>query len=564
MLLTALTLSAAVAQTPSPDFDCLGAMIDCSRGRVLKVDYLKTLFPRMAKMGYTSVMLYTEDTYKLENHAKWGYLRGGYTAEDVKSIKAAADGAGIELVPCIQTLGHLEKPLKWPEFKPIANGGMLLIGEEATYALIDDMFDFWEKTVGGKRIHIGMDEAEGFAGGEYRKRHGERDKMDVFLEHLTRVESIAAKHGFTELIMWGDMFYKIISKTHDYYDPEVQADPSVSARIPKNVRLCFWDYYHDNQRLYEQLIDGHRALKENVVLAGGIWTWDRYFLDLEKTLANSKAFLDAARAKGCREMWFTLWGDDGAASIPDLALGGLFACAELAAGRTAEPTEENCARFKAITGYDYAENVRFGDVTRHYVNQYPESIFEKYILFDDPLSFGNYRNYLVRKNRPHTSSKPPWGPFATYKTAEWRDDGVAVMEDFRETLTSCAMLEGVPEAATALVKVLLGKVNLARDLLAAWRAKDRTALERLATRDLPALRSNFAAFAETYRADWYRTSHVFGFDLLQKRHATVAARLEEAERRLKEYLAGQIETIPELDEAMGDFGAHSGRRVFAW
>ena len=32
----------------------------------------------MGKLGYNAVMLYTEDTYKLEGVPKWGYMRGDY------------------------------------------------------------------------------------------------------------------------------------------------------------------------------------------------------------------------------------------------------------------------------------------------------------------------------------------------------------------------------------------------------------------------------------------------------------------------------------------------------
>ena len=53
------------------NFKTLGAMIDVSRGRVYTVDYLKTRFDQMSKMGYNMVMLYTEDVFKLEGEPKW-------------------------------------------------------------------------------------------------------------------------------------------------------------------------------------------------------------------------------------------------------------------------------------------------------------------------------------------------------------------------------------------------------------------------------------------------------------------------------------------------------------
>lgn len=380
------------------DFDTLGAMIDVSRGRVLSVDYLKGRFERMRKMGYNAVMLYTEDTFKLEGESKWGFLRGGYTKNDVRTLKAHADRLGLKLIPCIETLGHLEQPLRWKEYADIRNtSSTLLVGEKRTYELIEKMIAFWAETVGGSRIHIGMDEAHGFEGGRYAEKHGKRPGVDVFLEHLSRVNEICARHGFAEPIIWSDMFYRLGSDDLDYYDPKAKADPSLAARIPKNVRLCYWDYYHDKRDYYEGMIDGHRSLGSEPILAGGIQLWQHFLHDREKTLATMVPMVAAAKAKNIREFFFTLWGDDGGYAIPAVAEEGLFACAELAQGRTAEPTEGNCARFKAITGHDYRSLVKLGEVCRHYADEWPDMIQEASILYDDPLYCGNYLNYLVRK-----------------------------------------------------------------------------------------------------------------------------------------------------------------------
>ncbi|MCR5751850.1 MAG: hypothetical protein K6G91_07800 [Kiritimatiellae bacterium] len=175
----AYSASAALAneEAAAPGFEKLGAMIDVSRGRVPTVPCLKTTFERMGKMGYNAAMLYTEETYKLDGVPKWGYMRGGYTKEDVKELKAAADASGLELVPCIQTLGHLAKYLRWPDSAAVkCNKSTLIVGEPKTYELIDKMVTFWQEAVGGRRIHIGMDEAWGFWEGEYQKRNGKRPK----------------------------------------------------------------------------------------------------------------------------------------------------------------------------------------------------------------------------------------------------------------------------------------------------------------------------------------------------------------------------------------------------
>ena len=566
LILGLLSVLTGVSLMSSPvradGFRTLGAMIDVSRGRVLKVDFLKGRFAQMRKMGYNAVMLYTEDTFRLEGEPKWGYMRGGYTKSDIRDLKTCADVLGLTLVPCIETLGHLEQPLRWKEYSDVRNTeSTLLVGEASTYALIEKMVSFWAETVGGKRIHLGMDEAFGFSGARYEKKNGKRPGVDVFLDHLVRVNEICARHGFVEPIIWSDMFYRLGSKTHDYYDPEAKADPSLASRIPKNVRLCYWDYYHSDRSYYERMIDGHRALGSEPVLAGGIQLWQHFLHDREKTLGTMRPMVAAAHGRGIEEFFFTLWGDDGGYAIPDVALEGLFACAELAAGRTAEPTDENCARFKAITGRDYRSLAKLGEVCRHYADEWPDMIQEASILYDDPLYCGNYRNYLVRKPSEVTDRR---FYCAVYKDAAWRDDGGKVMADYRRVLGECSDLAGIPAPAQDLVRVLSAKIAYEADILVAWKTKDRVALKRLAETGLPALIAKMKLFMEDYRADWYATSQPFGFERVQKRNAAALARLEEAKRRLDEYLSGAIQTIEELDEAMRPFGIYSPRCVIAW
>ena len=48
-------------------FDSLGVMIDCSRNAVPNIQALKRFFDIIAKMGYNTVFLYTEDTFEVEN-----------------------------------------------------------------------------------------------------------------------------------------------------------------------------------------------------------------------------------------------------------------------------------------------------------------------------------------------------------------------------------------------------------------------------------------------------------------------------------------------------------------
>ena len=57
----------------------LAVMIDCSRNGVMKPEKVKEFALLIKNMGYNALMLYTEDTYEVENEPYFGYMRGRYT-----------------------------------------------------------------------------------------------------------------------------------------------------------------------------------------------------------------------------------------------------------------------------------------------------------------------------------------------------------------------------------------------------------------------------------------------------------------------------------------------------
>lgn len=120
--------------------EMLGTMVDNSRNAVMNVQSIKKLLRYMALMGHNTLQLYTEDTYEIEGYPYFGYLRGRFTGEELRECDDYAALLGIELVPCIQTLAHLNAALRWSAFREVHDcNDILLAGEEKTYALIESM-----------------------------------------------------------------------------------------------------------------------------------------------------------------------------------------------------------------------------------------------------------------------------------------------------------------------------------------------------------------------------------------------------------------------------------------
>ena len=185
-LLSGLATEDKVYSESTP-FTMLGIMLDCSRNAVITVDHIKLWFRRLALLGYNMVMLYTEDTYELSGEPYFGYQRGAYTEKELKQIDAYAAKLNIELIPCIQTLGHCAQILKHGAYKSLCDtSDIMIVGKKQTYELIDKMVCHWHKVCRTNRIHIGMDETHGLGLGNYLKLNGYRDPFEIFNEHLEK------------------------------------------------------------------------------------------------------------------------------------------------------------------------------------------------------------------------------------------------------------------------------------------------------------------------------------------------------------------------------------------
>ena len=508
----------------STSFQTIGIMLDCSRNKVFRIDFLKQYLTRLALMGYNMAMLYTEDTYQLPGEPLFGYMRGGYSLEEIQELDAFAKRLGIELIGCIQTLGHMEQALRYyPEIRDTRS--VMMVDEPATYRLIEKMIAFWKKALSSRRIHIGMDETHDLGRGRFLDRNGYESGFELFNRHLGKVNAICRKNGLAPII-WSDMYFRLGNKNQDYYDLKTKIPAEVKAKIPKNVQLCYWDYYHYDADFYEKFIKMHRALGSEPILGSGVWTWTRMWYDHVRTLGTVAPCLQACRKTKLKEIFFTMWGDDGAYCLFNSSLAGLELAAGLAYG--VSPTDDAlfAARHKAVCGRDYGLTLAVSVFSHPFVGEHP--IRPEYVLWDDPL-YGMY----LQSCAPHTEE---YGKLLKMISDRILAAGPDVPTDFR--------------AAQALAEAAAAKIALGRELFKAYEKRSRPGLLKVCNERVPAALTALRAFDRYFREDWRETAKPFGLEVIQRRNAGAAARLEETRRLILDLLQGKIDRIEELDAAL--------------
>lgn len=504
-------------------FDTLGVMIDMSRNAVMSLDGLKRFLPLLAKMGYNCVMLYTEDTYEVDGEPYFGYMRGRYSKEEMKQIDAFAQSLGITVIPCMQTLAHLNGIFRWNVY-PRDTDDILLTDDPRTYELIDHMIATLSECFASRKIHIGMDEAHMLGRGKHQDIHGYEKTGDVMKRHLNRVVEIAEKYGY-EVMLWSDMFFR--SWNNDkYYIPKCEVPKEIVESIPSSVIPVYWDYYKTTEKEYSDMIENHKQLSDKTWFAGGSWSWHGFIPFNRFTITSMIPAINACKKHGIRHIFFTMWGDDGGECSHFSQLASLLYVAEYAKGNFDE--EKMKAEFRRLVGIDFDEYMDIdcpNDVVPYEGRPRNPS---KYMLYSD--YFNDYLDYTV---------KPGAG-----------QNYVEFAVKLRSTAKKSRRYGYVFDTAAKLCDVMAIKYELGLRTRRAYEAGDKDELSRLAKNEYVQVAKRIDIFAKAFEKQWFADNKPHGFDVQDHRIGALLRRTDACRRRILDYVNGKIDRIDELEETL--------------
>lgn len=515
----------------------LGVMIDCSRDAVPNVAGLKRFFEIISKMGYNVAMLYTEDTYEVENEPYFGYKRGRYSADELKELDAYAASVGIELVPFVQTLAHLGHLKRWRAYrhKVFDIDDILLVDDEKTYALIDNMFASLEKEFTSRRVHLGMDEAHHIGLGKYLDTHGYTDRYALLMKHLRRVCDIAKAHGFEKMMMANDLFFNM-SPGEFCSDTERNFPKEIKDNIPEGLELVHWDYFGTKVERYEAMLRSTKKLTVDVWFSGGAFTWNTFSPHNRYSIVRNEIAVPACKKCGVDRAFFTLWGDDGGECAYQTALPALMHAASLWRGLD---EREMKAEFSRITGEEFDD---FCDM------DLPNYIYGRDIAVESP--------YFQHSPSNHCKTHLYDDVFHGVMSANLGEVDANIIASHAKRLHALAAKGGEfavhYETLALLCDAMEIKLPLARKTRAVYEKGERAALLALADEYGECI-GRVEAFYASFRRRWYEINKPYGFEIHAARLGGLIRRLDDCRLRLVGYAKGEIEEIPELNEPILPF-----------
>ena len=518
-------------------FENFGVMLDCSRNAVRTVESVKNFIDILSKMGYNMLQLYTEDTFEINNEKHFGYKRGRYSISELKELNAYAKSKNIELVPCIQTLAHLNQMFRWEKYSDINDcNDILLCDNPKTYELIEKMFITARECFSSNLINIGMDEAHMVGLGKYLREHGYQDRYSIILKHLIKVNEIAKKYNFKPM-MWSDMFFRLGNDGKYYTEKFIKFSDDVINQVPSNLSLIYWDYYHIEDNVYDYMMKSHKQFNNDIWFAGGAWIWGTFASHNKFSIKTIKSSLKMALKNDIRNVFITMWGDNGSECSYYSVLPSLYYASCIAKGITS--TKEIKDGFKDMFGIDF-DKFLYLDLPDDLHDDYKDvDTPSKYILYSD-LFMGFLDNILETKD------------IDLYKSYSKKLSLLEKNEPYGYIFAS--------EKALCDVLYLKGKLGI--NTRKYYKENDKENLSKLIN-SYTLLVKKLEIFLEKFRTLWYKENKPHGFDVQEIRIGGLIQRVKSCKNRLNDFVNGKIDKIEELEEEIIDLESTTKRyRVY--
>ncbi|XP_071619961.1 hexosaminidase D isoform X2 [Heliangelus exortis] len=212
------------------------------KGAPPRACYLAEVLPLLRALGATGLLLEYEDTFPYAGPLEPLRAPHAYSPSEVRAVLGQARAQGMEVVPLVQSFGHMEFVLKHKEFSHLREvkvfPNALNPHKEESRALVKAMIDqVMALHEDVKWFHIGCDEVYYLGEGEESKQwlqQQDNTPEKLCLSHIKVVASIVvSSYPSVTPIVWDDMLRGISEET------------LAESGVPQLVQPMIWDYTAD-------------------------------------------------------------------------------------------------------------------------------------------------------------------------------------------------------------------------------------------------------------------------------------------------------------------------------
>lgn len=309
-----------------PKFQNRGFMLDISRNRIPTMETFHRIIDLMAELKLNELQLYMESAFAYKGHKKVWEAYSPLTAEEVKDLDVYAADRGIELVPNQNLLGHMERWLKFPEYRELAEapdgamdpwGGFretpttLDPSSPDVLEFVRDLLDQLLPVFSSVRFNAGLDEPFDIGQGKNLGRvETDGGPGSIFLEYLYLMRREVTARGF-QMQFWADFLLE---------------HPEMVPAVPKDVTAMVWGY--ESEHPFAAETARLAEAKIPFYVCPGTSSWNTIVGRWTNCRENIGAAVISGEKSGAVGFLNTDWGDNGHMQELVVSMPGLFAGAE--------------------------------------------------------------------------------------------------------------------------------------------------------------------------------------------------------------------------------------------
>jgi hexosaminidase len=291
-----------------PDFPVRGVMLDISRDKVPTMQTLYALVDQLAEWKINQLQLYTEHTFAYRAHKDVWEHASPMTGPEIRSLDEYCRSHFIDLVPNQNSFGHLERWLRKPRYRALAEaengselpwGGRwegpagLCPGEPGSIEFLREMYDELLPHFSSRLFNVGCDETWDLGQGKSKSECELRGKGQVYLEFLLKIHKLVQERGRT-MQFWNDI---------------ILHHPELIPELPKNIIALQWGYNANHPFDRDGKHFGDAGIPYYV--CPGTSTWQAFVARTDNALSNLATAARSGLTHGAIGYLNTDWGDFG-------------------------------------------------------------------------------------------------------------------------------------------------------------------------------------------------------------------------------------------------------------
>jgi hexosaminidase len=296
-----------------PDFQRRGVYLDCSRGKVPKLETLKKLATWLAHWKINEIQLYIENVFTFKKHPDVGKGYSPFTPDEILNFQEHCKKHHIRLVGSLASFGHFEKILALPKYQHLGEmpgfrgfpGGTTLCPiDPGSIKLIEELYSEFVPLFDAVDFNVCCDETWELGKGRSSEQAQRAGVGRIYLDFLLKIYGLCQKHN-KRMNAWADIILK---------------HPELLGELPRDIVLLNWEYEQDGANIARTGEIANAGLA--VMVCPGTSSWLTHGTRLPNSIGNITNFANEGRKCNAEGLLNTDWGDNGHRNLLGVSLHG--------------------------------------------------------------------------------------------------------------------------------------------------------------------------------------------------------------------------------------------------